>query len=138
MALTWRDTLAVQLRIDEGERAKPYVDSVGKTSIGVGRNLDDVGLRPDEIDYLLGNDIRAAETLARTLVQNFDTLSDARKAAVTNMAFNLGRKLMGFAQTLAAIREERWDDAANAMLDSKWAKQVGERAERLAKAMREG
>jgi lysozyme len=136
--VNWRDTLAMQLRVDEGVRAKPYADTVGKTTIGVGRNLTDVGLRPDEIDYLLANDMREAETLARTLIQNFEALSDARKTAVTDMAFNLGRKLMGFAQTLAAIREERWDDAAQAMLDSKWAQQVGERAQRLAKAMREG
>lgn len=136
--MTWRDDLAAQLRVDEGVRAKPYVDTVGKISIGVGRNLTDVGLGPDEIEVLLWNDIKGAETLARTLLHNFDELTDARKAAVVNMAFNLGRRLMGFAQTLAAIRDGRWDDAAQAMLESKWATQVGERAQRLAKAMREG
>lgn len=136
--MTWRDALAMQLRVDEGDKQFPYTDTVGKLSIGVGHNLTDLGLSQRVRDFLLEEDMGAAETLARTLVQNFDALSDARKAAVTNMAFNLGRRLMGFAQTLAAIREERWNDAANAMLDSKWAQQVGERAQRLAKAMREG
>lgn len=136
--MTFRDDLAMQLRVDEGDRQFPYTDTVGKLTIGVGHNLTDNGLSQRIRDLILEEDMGIAETLARTLLPNFDALTDARKAAVCNMAFNLGRRLMGFAQTLAALREERWDDAATAMLDSKWAQQVGARATRLAKAMREG
>lgn len=55
--MSYRDILRPQLRIDEGVREFPYTDTVGKLSIGVGRNLDDVGLRPDEIALMLENDI---------------------------------------------------------------------------------
>jgi lysozyme len=59
--VSYLDITKAQLRVDEAVRAKLYKDSVGKWTIGVGRNLDDVGLRPDEIDYLLDNDVRVAE-----------------------------------------------------------------------------
>lgn len=135
--MTYLDILRDQLPIDEGKRRLPYKDSVGKLSIGIGRNLDDVGVRPDEIALMLENDIKDAEVLARKLV-SFDALTEARKAAVVNMAFNMGPKLEGFKQTLLAINEGRYEDAAKGMLQSVWAQQVGERAKRLARAMSEG
>lgn len=131
-----REILRPQLRIDEGVRSKPYKDTVGKTTIGCGRNLDDKGVRPDEIALMLENDINDAEADARALVPNFGELSEARQAVVCNMAFNLGRaRLAQFKQTLRAIAEERWADAAQGMRRSRWAQQVGERAERLATIM---
>lgn len=137
--MTYLNILRAQLPIDEGRKSKPYRDSVGKLTIGVGRNLDDVGLRPDEIELCLENDIAVAEQAARALVTNFDALSDARKAVVINMAFNLGHdRLAAFVNTRRAIGEERFSDAADQMLESKWTQQVGERAQRLARQMREG
>jgi lysozyme len=128
-----------QLRRDEGTRRKPYRDSVGKLTIGVGRNLDDVGLNDEEIEYLLANDIDRAATAARDLVAAFDSLSETRKAVLVNMAFNLGQaKLGGFKNFLAAVEQGRFDDAAREMLDSVWAQQVGNRALRLSAQMREG
>lgn len=137
--MSYLDIVKGQLRVDEGVRAKAYRDSVGKLSIGCGRNLDDVGLRADEIDYLLANDIAAAEQDARALFPTFDDLTDARKAALVNMAFNLGRvRLAGFHNLRAAVARGQWAAAAIAALDSKWARQVGQRAERIARAIREG
>lgn len=131
------DILRRQLPIDEGTRTRPYRDSVGKLTIGVGRNLDDVGLSLGEIAYLLENDIAQADKAARALVPKFDTLTEERKAVLVNMAFNLGHyRLSMFVKLLAAVREARWDDAADEMLDSTWAEQVGERAQRLAIEMR--
>jgi lysozyme len=136
--MNYIDILHKQLPIDEGVRDKPYRDTVGKMTIGVGRNLDDVGLSKSEIYFLLDNDIAAAEESARSILDNFDSLSDARKAVVVNMAFNLGRSRMaGFTNTMQAIREGRWNDAADGMLSSKWAQQVGARAIRLAQSMRD-
>ena len=136
--MTYLDIVRTQLPIDEGRRTKPYRDTVGKLSIGVGRNLDDVGVRPDEIALMLENDIAEAERAARSLV-NFDALSDVRKAVVINMAFNMGAAVLSrFVNTLKAINEGRYGDAADGMLASKWAQQVGARAQRLAKQMREG
>ena len=129
--MSWQDTLRAQLSVDEGYRKMPYTDSVGKLTIGVGRNLTDVGLHDDEISMLLANDMAMAESAARALLNNFDDLSDTRKAVICNMAFNLGAHTLGtFHSTLQAIRDERWDDAASAMLASQWAQQVGARAQR--------
>lgn len=134
--VTYRELLREQLRRDEGVRDRPYKDSVGKLTIGVGHNLDDKPLPAEVIDLLLEHDMRDAEMDARLLLRNFDELSDARKAVVVNMAFNLGRgRLAGFTNTLKAIREGRWADAAAGMRASLWATQVGARAERLARLM---
>lgn len=130
------DIVRAQLPVDEGMRTKPYLDSVGKLTIGVGRNLDDVGLRHDEIALCLENDITEAETIARNLAPNFDALTDDRKAVLINMAFNLGPSLGEFRDTLRAVKEGRWADAADSMLQSKWAHQVGSRATRLSYEMR--
>ena len=137
--MTYLEIVNAQLRIDEATRAKPYRDSVGKLTIGVGRNLDDVGLRPDEIDYLLANDIKVAAQDARALFPSFDSLTENRKAALVNMAFNLGYARLGaFVGLRAAVAASDFLQASAHMLNSKWATQVGNRAERLAKVMREG
>lgn len=136
--MSYLDILNPQLRIDEGVRTYPYVDTVGRISLGVGRNLTDVGVRPGEIDLMLSNDIVDAEHVARGLLPNFDQLTDLRKAVMVNMAFNLSIKLAGFRQMLDAVRTGRWNDAADEMLDSTWATQVGARATRLAEQMRMG
>lgn len=135
--MTYRDIAREQLVIDEGCRRKPYVDTVGKTSIGVGRNLTDKGLRDDEIALMFANDMDDAEFDARMLVPSFDSLSEPQKAVLLNLAFNLGRsRLAGFRKFLAAIEAKDFERAAVEMLDSKWAAQVGARAKRLAKQIR--
>jgi len=135
--MTYIEIVTAQLRVDEGVRAKPYRDTVGKLTIGVGRNLDDVGLRPDEIDYLLANDVRVAKDTAETLFANFHALSDERKAVLINMALNLGQtRLAKFARFRAAVTTGNFALAAIEMLDSAWAVQVGDRANRLAEKMK--
>jgi lysozyme len=137
--MSYIDICLGQLPIDEGKRNKPYKDSVGILTIGVGRNLDDVGLRDDEIALMLRNDVAQADKDARWLVPSFDSLSDARKAVLVNMVFNLGRPRLGaFVRFLRAVADQQWDEASSEMLQSKWAMQVGQRAQRLAKMMREG
>lgn len=130
------DIARKQLPLDEGWRAKPYRDTTGHLTIGIGRNLDGIGLRAGEIQLMFENDLHDADRLARSLVPSFDALSEERKAVLVNMAFNLGGQLGAFANTLHLIAEGRWADAATAMLNSLWAKQVPERAHRLAAAMR--
>ena len=137
--MNFRDICRTQLKVDEDVRSKLYKDSLGIWTIGVGRNVQEKGLRPDEIDLLLSNDMADAELDARALVSGFDDLSDNRKAALLNMSFNLGKpRMAGFRNMLAAIQAQDFDKAADAMLDSLWARQVGDRAKRLAKMMREG
>jgi lysozyme len=137
--MSYLDICLQQLPIDEGVRNKPYRDTVGKLTIGVGRNLDDVGLSSDEIMLLLKNDIARADQAIKTICLSFDHLSDARKAVLVNMCFNMGvTRLSGFVNMLGAIHEGKFDEAADQMLASKWAQQVGDRAKRLADAMRKG
>lgn len=134
--MAYLDLLRHQLRIDEGVKKFLYTDSVGKTTIGVGHNIADKGLPDPIIDALLEWDINDAVSYAQHLLPDFDELSDVRKYVMSNMSFNLGSKLAGFSKFLLAVHEQRWDDAAVEMLDSLWAEQVGERAKRLASAMR--
>jgi lysozyme len=137
--MSHRDIVRAQLRIDEGIRTKPYRDTVGKLTIGCGRNLDDVGLSMAEINMLLENDIERAEKDAAELFPNFDTLSPVRRAVLVNMAFNLGRDRLGqFRKLRKAVEACDWEQAAVEMQNSLWASQVGVRAIRLAKQMKEG
>ena len=137
--MSYLDIARKQVETDEGRRRKPYRDTVGKLTIGIGRNLDDKGLSDDEIDYLLANDLRDAEKDARAVCASFNRLTDARKAVLLNMALNIGRsRLAGFRNMLAAIEAEDYDRAAVEMLDSLWARQVKSRATRLAEQMRQG
>lgn len=131
--------LQSQLSIDEGNKSKPYTDTVGKLTIGVGRNLTDRGLSADEVNYLLNNDINIATQDAKKLVPGFDKLDDVRQEVLVNMAFNLGlARLGGFKKFLSAVNAGNFAKASVEMLDSVWAKQVGARAIRLSNAMRTG
>ena len=122
----------------EDWRNFPYQDSVGKTSIGVGRNLDDNGLSDDEVNYLLQNDMRRAVIDASSFPY-WDSLSDARQLVVADMCFNLGlARFRGFVRTNQALEGGDWSLAAEEMVDSKWYRQVGRRARRLVEIMRKG
>lgn len=128
-----------ELTRDEGSRLRLYKDSVGKFTIGVGRNLDDRGITKDEEALMLSNDIRNVIDQLNANMSWWQDLDSVRQRVMVNMCFNLGyKKFSGFANTLSAIREARYDDAATEMRDSVWAGQVGVRAERLAQMMETG
>ncbi len=131
--------IATALLKDEGTRNKPYKCPAGKLTIGVGRNIEDNGLREDEIQLMLKNDIKASyRELARD-VQGFTNLDDVRQNVLVNMCFNMGwPTLKYFKKMFAAIQDEDYQEAARQMLDSKWAKQVGVRADRLSLQMEQG
>lgn len=122
----------------EGLRLKPYRDSVGKLTIGVGRNLDDVGITEEEARYLLKNDIQKAVAEAKRFPW-YAKLNNPRKQAIIDMIYNLGAsRFLGFKKMLAALEAGDYEAAAREMLDSKWAQQVGRRATELAEIMRTG
>jgi len=133
------DLLEQELTRDEGKKAKPYKCTAGKTTIGIGRNLDDVGLSDEEIRLLFKNDIaRVCADLDREIPW-WRSLSEARQRVMANMCFNLGiGGLLTFKNTLARIKAGDFLNAAAGMRASLWAKQVGARAERLAKMMEAG
>ena len=128
-----------QLVHHEGLRLKPYRCSAGKLTIGVGRNLEDVGLTEEEALLLLGNDISRVITELDQNIPAFSNLDEIRKRVLVDMGFNLGiSRLLKFRRMLAALEAGDWSQAAVEMMDSRWARQVGSRAERLKLMMETG
>jgi lysozyme len=129
--------LEEQLERHEGLRLKPYRDTVGKLTIGIGRNLDDVGISEEEARAMLKNDIDRAKVIPAKYVENFASLPKIKQAALINMCFNLGeRGFSNFRRMIAAISAGEFETAAAEMLNSRWATQVGNRANELANIMR--
>jgi lysozyme len=131
-----------QLRNEEGVVAHAYQDSLGFWTIGVGRLIDQRKgglLYPDEIDYLLANDVKRKTDGLATALPWFQLLDEPRQAVLIGMAFQMGVKgLLAFTTTLGHVRVGRYAEAAVAMLESVWAKQTPERAKRLSKQMETG
>jgi len=134
------DSLARQLLVDEGFVPHAYKDSLGFWTIGVGRLIDERkggGITSDEAMLLLHNDIKrhwSELVAARPWVE---AAPEAVQEVLANMCFNLGLGgLLAFKLTLAHLEAGRWAEAADEMLRSKWAAQVGARAERLAGQLR--
>lgn len=84
-----QELLATELERDEALRLKPYRDSVGKLSIGIGRNLDDKGISKDEALMMLQNDIAEHLALLDRHLSWWRNMNDPRQRALANMAFNL-------------------------------------------------
>lgn len=155
-----RKRLADQLRLHEGYRSKVYYDTTGHATVGIGFNLDSISapvllkfagapskeeilagaeLTRDQIYSLLAYSIKDAISCASKIIRNYDRLSDVRKRVVIDLAFNLGcHKFSMFKNTIKAIEEERWEDAARGMENSLWYKQVKSRGVRLVQMMKSG
>jgi lysozyme len=134
-----RYAMVRQLRLHEGERLKPYRCTAGKLTIGVGRNLEDRGISAEESAMLLANDIAAMERELQHALPWAATLDEVRQRVLLDMAFNLGIVgLLAFKRTLATVAAGQYQQAATMMLDSKWTRQVGQRAERLSRMMATG
>jgi lysozyme len=128
-----------QLAIHEGLRLKPYRCTAGKLTIGVGRNIEDVGITAEEALYLLRNDIVRTRYALEKAVPSYLRLSMPRRKALIDMCFNLGLAgFLKFKKFLAAVEVGDFNRAADEMLSSAWAGQVGQRAQALAAMMREG
>ena len=138
-ALAFNLQINKQLQQDEGLRLKPYKDTVGKLTIGYGRNLDDEGITQYEAEQLLQHDVDGVRIALATNLPWTHDLDDARHGVLANMAFNMGiHGLMEFHQMLAAAQAGDYDKAADEMENSAWYSQVGARAHRLATQMRSG
>jgi lysozyme len=139
--------LREQLERHEGLRLKAYHDSVGKLSIGVGRNLDDKGISRAEAMVMLDNDIAEHCALLDKYLPWWRALDVVRQQVIANMAFNMGigpsaehpqGKLLTFRNTLDNVQRGLYDEAAGGMAASLWARQVGKRAQELIEMMRTG
>ena len=117
---------------------KPWSCGAGRFTIGYGRDLYGVGISEIEAEILLDNDI---QTVYRQLQGRpwFDEQDPIRQQVLIDMGFNLGLpRLLRFKKMLTALLNRDHIEAARQMLDSRWAVQVGGRAERLAAMMRQG
>ena len=129
--------LKQQLIVHEGLELMPYKCTAGKLTIGVGRNIEDRGISYDEAMYLLENDLTLYHVELMKAFPVVDQLDVVRQYTLVNMAFNLGiTKLRQFKMMWAAIEDNDFEVAAQEMLNSKWAVQVGNRALELAEQMR--
>lgn len=134
-----RKSFIEQLVLHEGFELHPYVDTVGKVTIGVGRNLTDRGISKEEALLLLENDVELHKEELEAAFPIVTQLDGVRYYVLLDMAFNMGiPRLSKFVKMWAAIESKNYFRAADEMLDSKWARQVGQRARTLATQMETG
>lgn len=145
------DVFRALTRSDEATRVRVYDDATGKTlgqgdriagqpTIGIGRNIgrDGPGLREKEVEFLFANDVDYYPQQA-ALLPGWAECNPVRQTVLACMVFNMGlTRVLGFKQMLDAVRRNDWPRAADEMLSSQWAGQVGARANRLANMMRYG
>ena len=123
----------------EGLELKPYKCTSDKLTIGIGRNLQDVGISEDEAKYLLMNDLARIDTQMEKLMPWSQNLNPARYDALVNFVFNVGiGTALKFENAMAALKESDFDTAAAELLDSRWSTQVGSRAQELATQIKTG
>ena len=139
------------LNYEEGFSAKPYYCSAGYPTIGIGKRIGPKGAPLSQYQFTVSKQL-AAVWLSEELQQKVTDMSahanitaamaacnDSRKAILISMAYQMGADgLAKFANTLKAVAEQRWGDAANGMLNSAWAKQTPNRAKRHAQQMLTG
>jgi len=136
---TQKAKLRQMLLDDEGYRQFPYKCTSGKLTVGIGRNLEARGISKEEAFYLLNQDIDYFTDFLKDNLSFFDDLSENRQNVLINMCFNLGTHgFMQFKKMLNHVARKQFDKAVSEMLDSKWVKQVPNRAMRLCEMMREG
>lgn len=133
------ETLLEMLKRHEGLRLKPYECSAGKTTIGYGRNLTDIGITKDEAMILLVHDMERAMTDIKRIFPDFSTFSKNRKNALTDMMFNLGMsRFLKFRKMIDAILNGNWPMASNEAQDSRWFVQVGNRGTEIVRLLING
>jgi lysozyme len=127
-----RDALLKDLVRDEGVRLKPYKCPAGKLTIGVGRNIEDIGITAEEAHTLLSNDVdRVFGELDRSLSW-WRGRPDHVQRGLANMAFQMGLSgLLGFKRMLAALQAGDYATARKEAMDSAWYTQTPARAERV-------
>lgn len=117
----------------------PYIDTTGHITVGIGRNLTDRGISTTEAFYLLDDDILYFSGKLNHFLKFFASLDENRQIALIDMCFNLGvQGFLNFTQMILALEAGDYHRAADEMMNSKWANQVGERATTLSNIIRTG
>lgn len=148
-------TIYELLKKHEGKRNKPYLDNAmpPKKTIGVGWNIDANPLPADIDSYLkahgeitdemvntlLSISVKRATADCRDLFPAFDEFTENRQMALIDFVFQLGKKgASRFVSSIAMINTGRWEEAAENMMKSLWAKQVPNRAKEITQMIEEG
>ena len=142
------EQLREQLKIDEGCVYEIYNDHLGYPTFGIGhlvRESDPENGSPlgteiseDRVNEAFDADIEIVLSDCNILYPDFEDLPEEAQQIIANMMFNLGRpRLSKFVGMKRGVDAKDWNAAADEMVDSRWYRQVGVRAERLVNRMRE-
>ena len=139
-----REAVFEQLKIDEGVVYEVYLDHLGYPTFGVGHLVlesdPEHGLEvgsvvsEERVRECFENDLNIAIEECNQLYEDgvFGNLPDEVQQILVNMMFNMGRtRLSKFKKMHAAILNDNWKEAAKEGRDSRWYRQVTNRAERL-------
>ena len=136
------EALREQLKIDEGVKYEIYKDHLGYPTFGIGHLIteddpehgepDGTEISEDRVNEIFESDVAKFVSEAKILFPDLDELPDVAQQVIVNMAFNMGRpRLSKFKNFIAGVNDRDWVRAAEEMMDSRWADQVGARATRL-------
>ena len=142
------DQLREELKVDEGVRYEIYLDHLGLPTFGIGHLVTEsdseyglevgTAISAERCAQAFESDIQGVLRDCNILYSNFPYLPEEVQQIIANMMFNLGRpRLSKFAGMKRGVDSEDWNAAADEMVDSRWYRQVGARAERLVSRMRE-
>ena len=133
-----KERLSKQLVIHEGLRLKPYRCTSDKLTIGVGRNIEEVGISEEESMFLLSNDIDRAYNECYGNFTWFSELSELQQEAMVNLIFNMGMSTFRkFKKTIQHMENKEYELAGAELLNSRYAEQVGQRAIEVANQLAE-
>lgn len=128
-----------QLIKHEGFENKIYYCSMGKPTIGVGRNIENYGLSEEEIYFMLRNDIKKCTQDLNLVFDNFNDFDDILQHALIDMRFNLGYSgFRKFKKMIKAIKNKNLEEAAEEAIDSRWYHQVRGRSKSIVSMIRGG
>jgi lysozyme len=134
--------LREEIAADEGRRTTVYLCTASKKTVGIGHMLTaddpewpmDVGdtISDERVDELFDQDIATTLEDCRIIFDDFGAMPEEAQRVFANMAFQLGRyRLSAFKRSIKYANESSWLECSEEILDSKWAKQTPNRAERL-------
>lgn len=123
----------------EGLRLMPYRCTSNKLTIGVGRNIEDRGISVETAMQMLREDLELVIDELKRAIPGFEKMPESVQEALVDLAFNMGTPtLLTFKRALRALQAQEWDNAADEILSSRYANQVGRRAEIIADMIRFG
>jgi len=133
------EKLVDQLIRHESLELKPYKCTSDKLTIGIGRNLEDVGISEEEAKILLMNDLARVDAQLEKMMPWSSQLDTVRYEGLMNFVFNVGiGTALKFVNAMGQLKDGNYDMAATELLNSRWAKQVGQRAVEVAEQIRTG